>query len=247
MRGLGRGYTMIMINGEPAPRGFSMDSLAPEQVERIEVMRAPVAEHSARAIAGSINIVLREELVKRENDVRPGLGWEEGRWQPGIWVQKSDTLDKFNYNVGANVLQRDLPRYVATTTTAVDTRTGAPALAQEQRDQSNSRSDSLNLNARLNWRMDGGNNFVLIPFMNASHSKAAGTTVLEQSLGARPPPFAGTLWRLRVDNTMARVIGESAAAVRQRRPARTALTAARPPATAGPTATSSTPPADGST
>ena len=207
MRGLGRGYTMIMINGEPAPRGFSMDSLTPEQVERIEIMRAPVAEHSARAIAGSINIVLREELVKRENDVRPGLGWEEGRWQPGISVQRSDTLDKFNYNVGANVLHRDLPRNVATTTTAVDTITAAPTLAQEQRDRSNSRTDSLNLNARLNWRLDGGNNFVLIPFMNTSRSKANGSTVLEQSLGAQPPPFANTLWHYESDNTMARVIG----------------------------------------
>ena len=38
MRGLGRGYTQILINGEPAPRGFSFDSLPPEQVERIEIM-----------------------------------------------------------------------------------------------------------------------------------------------------------------------------------------------------------------
>ncbi len=74
MRGLGRGYTMIMINGEPAPRGFSLDSLAPEQVERIEIMRAPVAEHSARAIAGTINIVLREEfpLISVEQDRHRG-------------------------------------------------------------------------------------------------------------------------------------------------------------------------------
>ena len=92
---------------------------------QIELARALCSATGARAIAGSINIVLREELVKRENDVRPGLGWEEGRWQPGISVLRSDTLDKFNYNVGANVLHRDLPRNLATTTTAVDTRTGA--------------------------------------------------------------------------------------------------------------------------
>ena len=32
-----------------------------------------MAEHSARAIAATINIVLREEFVKRENESRPTL------------------------------------------------------------------------------------------------------------------------------------------------------------------------------
>ena len=207
MRGLGRGYTMIMINGEPAPRGFSLDSLAPEQVERIEIMRAPVAEHSARAIAGTINVVLREELVKRENDVRPSLGWEEGRLQPALALQKSDTLDKFNYNVGVNVAHRDLPRDLATTTIATDTRSGRPVLAQAQHDASNSRGDSVHLNARLNWRLDGGDNVVFIPFAMHSRSNAAGTTTLDQSVGALPPPYALNRWRNASDSTMARAIG----------------------------------------
>lgn len=38
MRGLGAGYTQILINGERAPAGFSMDSLAPDVIERIEVL-----------------------------------------------------------------------------------------------------------------------------------------------------------------------------------------------------------------
>ncbi|UUZ56867.1 Plug domain-containing protein [Massilia sp. H-1] len=32
------------------PVGFSLESLAPDQVERIEIMRGPVAEHSTQAI-----------------------------------------------------------------------------------------------------------------------------------------------------------------------------------------------------
>jgi len=32
MRGLGNGYTQILIDGEPAPRGFSIDSLAPDAI-----------------------------------------------------------------------------------------------------------------------------------------------------------------------------------------------------------------------
>ena len=44
MRGTGSGYTQILINGERAPRGFSMDSLSPDQVERIEVASNPVQD-----------------------------------------------------------------------------------------------------------------------------------------------------------------------------------------------------------
>jgi len=60
MRGLGNGYTQMLVNGERPPPGFSLEALAPDQVERIEVMRGPVAEHSTQAIAGTINIILRE-------------------------------------------------------------------------------------------------------------------------------------------------------------------------------------------
>ena len=207
MRGLGRGYTLILINGEPAPRGFSFDSLPPEQVERIEIMRAPVAEHSARAIAGTINIVLREEFVKRGNEARPGLGWEEGRMQPSVSVQRNDRIDKFSYNIGATLQHRDLPRESTTSTFAYDIDTGAPVLAQEQREASNNRSDSVNLNARLNWHLEGGNTFALIPFLTHSRSNAAGTTTLEQSVGAMPAPFVTTQRHNESDSTVGRTIG----------------------------------------
>lgn len=58
LRGLGGGYTQILINGEPAPPGFSLDSLAPGDVERIEVVKGSTAEYSG--VAGTINVVLRE-------------------------------------------------------------------------------------------------------------------------------------------------------------------------------------------
>ena len=52
MRGLGSGYTLILINGDPAPPGFALDQLSPSQVERIEVTKGPSADQSAQAVAG---------------------------------------------------------------------------------------------------------------------------------------------------------------------------------------------------
>ena len=42
------------------PARLRLESLTPEQIERIEILRAPTAETGARAIAGTINIITRE-------------------------------------------------------------------------------------------------------------------------------------------------------------------------------------------
>ena len=48
LRGLGAGYTQLLVNGEPARPGFSLDNLSPSQVERVELTRGPTADTSAR-------------------------------------------------------------------------------------------------------------------------------------------------------------------------------------------------------
>ncbi len=73
MRGLGAGYTQILINGDPAPQGFALDQLSPSQIERIEVLRAPTADQSAQAIAGTINIILKDAPRRSQTDLRLGL------------------------------------------------------------------------------------------------------------------------------------------------------------------------------
>ncbi|MBP6246248.1 MAG: TonB-dependent receptor plug domain-containing protein, partial [Limnohabitans sp.] len=78
MRGLGGGYTQILLDGERMPPGFSVDSLTPEQVERIEILRAPTAETGAQAIAGTINIVLREGQRANPDDLKITRSQEHG-------------------------------------------------------------------------------------------------------------------------------------------------------------------------
>jgi len=75
MRGLGSGYTLILINGDPAPPGFKLDQLDPAQVERIEVTKGPSADQSAQAVAGAINIILKEAPRVSQRDLRLGAGY----------------------------------------------------------------------------------------------------------------------------------------------------------------------------
>ena len=84
MRGLGSGYTLILINGDPAPPGFQFDQLSPSQVERVEVTRGPTADQSAQAVAGAINIVLKDAPRVSQRDLRLGLGYNAVRPAPSF-------------------------------------------------------------------------------------------------------------------------------------------------------------------
>lgn len=72
MRGLDKGYTLFLINGEPVPgatqeRQMQVDRLPADMIERIEIIRNPSAEYDAGGIGGTINIVLKN---RAENGTR---------------------------------------------------------------------------------------------------------------------------------------------------------------------------------
>ncbi|MGB1305829.1 TonB-dependent receptor plug domain-containing protein, partial [Pseudoalteromonas marina] len=65
MRGLSPAYTKVLINGEEVPgagadRSFFVDRIPAELIERVEIIRSSSANRSADAIAGTLNIVLRD-------------------------------------------------------------------------------------------------------------------------------------------------------------------------------------------
>ena len=67
IRGLDKGYTQFLINGEPVPsatkeRQFQVDRLPADMIERIEIVRNPSASMDADGIGGAINIVLKERV-----------------------------------------------------------------------------------------------------------------------------------------------------------------------------------------
>jgi iron complex outermembrane receptor protein len=79
MRGLGSGYTLLLINGDPAPPGFALDQLNPAQIERIEVTKGPTADQSAQAVAGTINIIMKEAPKQSQRDLRLQVGYNADR------------------------------------------------------------------------------------------------------------------------------------------------------------------------
>jgi outer membrane receptor protein involved in Fe transport len=103
MRGLGEGYTQILVNGDRPPPGFSLDNLAPEQIERIEIIRAASAEFSTQAIAGTINIVLKKVTSKPQRDLRLSHSHSANSSNPHVGINLADKKDQLSYFMYAGV------------------------------------------------------------------------------------------------------------------------------------------------
>ena len=119
LRGLDPGYTQILINGERVPgagvdRSFFVDRIPAELIERIEVVRSSSANRSGDAVAGAINIVLRDALSLDGGYIRLGaLNWsdsEYGRWGGTFGAVWGGEFGPGRLLVGANVQDRRNPK-----------------------------------------------------------------------------------------------------------------------------------------
>ena len=194
MRGLGGGFTQILVNGERIPPGFSIEEITPDQVERIEILRAPTAETGTRAIAGTINIVLREALRERRNDARAGVQEENGRYSGNLSYSRNDVLSATgSYNLTLALNRRDLGNDGVTETTFVDVPTQAVTLAQRNVTSSATLYESLFLTSRFQWRLGPGEQFNFQPFVVANNSSTDSRGTLTQSVGTAPAPYDTSL------------------------------------------------------
>lgn len=189
MRGLGGGYTQILIDGQRAPAGFSLDALTPEQLERIEIFRAPTAETGARAIGGTINIVTREGFRMRHNDLRLGLGWERGGVTPGVFYTYNLNRDDFTGAFTASLFRPRRESESETTTVEFLPDGDAPLREQVERSAGPDRRIGLNVNARLQWRGQGGDSLLLQPSVFTTQGEFERDLRLDQPFGQPPPLY----------------------------------------------------------
>ena len=119
LRGMDSGYTQILIDGERVPgagldRSFFVDRIPAELIKRVEVVRSASANRSGDAVAGAINIVLRDSLSMDGGYVRLGaLNWgdsEYGRWGGTYGLVWGGQVGPGRLLVGANVQDRRNPK-----------------------------------------------------------------------------------------------------------------------------------------
>ncbi len=215
MRGLGSGYTQILVNGERAPAGFAIDQLSPDVIERIEILRAASAEFSTQSIAGTINIVLKKTVRKAQREFKLGVGRSSDTTNPNASLQLSDRLDRMSYALGANLTALDYERAspVEETLTTPD---GRLAMLRRIRSNDRGRPYNLSLAPRIDWTGEEGGTLAWQSLASVNRNRYDGHAVTDTLLGQAPQydvrdtASRGSNALLRSDLNWARPLGEGA-------------------------------------
>jgi outer membrane receptor for ferrienterochelin and colicins len=188
MRGLGSGYTQVLLNGEPTPPGFSLDTIAPETVERIEIMRGATAEYSTQAVAGTINIVLRKSAPAGKKDLKLGVLAERGYPGASAAFTQSDKAGAMSYSVAGalNATKYERPGATYSTGTAGN---GALLYDRVATYGNGGRLLALSLTPRVNWTL-GADTLSWQSFLTASRFDGGGAEHVSTLAGAAPAYIA---------------------------------------------------------
>jgi iron complex outermembrane receptor protein len=179
LRGLGGGYTQILVNGEPAPPGFSMESLAPGDVERIEVIKGATAEFSG--VAGTINVILREPPKTLQREWRANANYRA--MQPGgtTAFQWGDRVGDLAFviagNLGRSAQGTDFDSERISRTPAGEVRAQAIAGRDE------TRSGSAQLAPRLQWKWGNTDTVMLNGFIQQALSISNSRRTIDDRFG----------------------------------------------------------------
>ncbi|MEO8102894.1 MAG: TonB-dependent receptor [Betaproteobacteria bacterium] len=202
MRGLGSGYTQILLNGERAPPGFQLDTLSPGMVERIEILRAATAEFSTQSIAGTINIILKKKVSIAQRELKIGVASGRGYRAPSVNVQVSDKDGRFSYSLGGFYVHSDFDVTSSGEEFGTDA-TGANNLYRATTNRTDGRYDGAGLSPRLNWTFDNGDTLTSQSFLNVNRAVNNGDRRYRVMVGAAVP-YPLSLTRSENENTLLR-------------------------------------------
>jgi iron complex outermembrane receptor protein len=176
MRGMSQGYTQILLDGERVPPGFSVESLTPEMIERVEIYRAPTAETGAQAIAGTINIITREGRKGMPTELKVGSSFQGGYASPSASLVKYHDAEKWTANYTLSVNRFAAPDHSENDFTRND------GTARYRVSDSHYDREGMNATARLQFKGDPGETFTLMPFVALSQGKSPGSIQVDQTL-----------------------------------------------------------------
>lgn len=151
LRGMVCGYTQVLMNGDLVPPGFSIDEIAPSQIERIKVVRTATADMSNQSIAGTINIVLKAGSARQQRQFKLGAGARGQRRSPMASGDYADRRGVFFYGRGASA-SVDRDRWLARSVTESNDANGALVNAYATDSGEQQRERKLGLTARLSWK-----------------------------------------------------------------------------------------------
>lgn len=116
LRGLAPSFTQILVNGERVPggqddRSFFLDRIPAELIERVEIVRSASARRTGDAVAGTINIELRDGYDLDGGYVRVGaLRFDDGELKPSFGAVYGSEFGPGRILLGGNIQGRYNPK-----------------------------------------------------------------------------------------------------------------------------------------
>jgi outer membrane receptor protein involved in Fe transport len=187
MRGLGAGYTQILVNGDRPPPGFNLDTLSPDQIERIEIIRAASAEFSMQAIAGTINIVLKKVTAKAQHDLRlAAMRSQEFRSlnAGGTWA---DRKGKLSYFLNAFLYGGD-NAYTSRNFESFTLPSGEVAQARRSAYEGSGNYRGAVFYPRLSWKFEDGDELNVSAGIQSNHNNWGGASHNDNLVGSFASP-----------------------------------------------------------
>lgn len=203
MRGLGSGYTQILLNGERAPPGFSLDTLSPSMVERIEIIRAAMAEFSTQSIAGTINVILKKKIVVAQREIKLGYGQGRGYRAPNANFVLSNKDGDFSYSVNGFYYGGRNIDYASSGTENGLGANGVPNIARRYANLYNGNFQGAGITPRFNWTFANGDTLTWQSFVNVNRQHGDSERRYTIELGP-DVPYPIALTHTKNDSNLAR-------------------------------------------
>ncbi|MDP3801767.1 TonB-dependent siderophore receptor [Brevundimonas sp.] len=214
LRGLGQGFTQVLVNGRPIPgagndRSVFVDRIPAEIIDRIEIVRSPSADIDSQGVGGTINIILKDgESLPPGVIARVGATYDvdASRTRPNASVSwsgrnASDTLlysitldaqQRFNNkDVVEEVFEEDSVGFDAEVAAGgmgrslVQFDDPSQSVAVERVEEQDSRdSTDLSFNGDLTWRMSENTSLRIDAFALSTSRKEHQDTVIYEGDGS---------------------------------------------------------------
>lgn len=194
VRGMDKGYTQILIDGEPVASGtkerqIQVDRIPLDMVERIELIRAPSAGMPNEGLMGTINIVLRDAPDKRVLSARLVTGRLYGEHtSKDTWNlsgQYGDAGENVRWLLNAAVGQRaDLKSKSKDETAFANNVANAANGRKLEFEDERVVTDTADFSPRVNIRLSAVDELVLTPWITRSDERKTKTKDKFRYVGA---------------------------------------------------------------
>lgn len=110
-RGADKGYTQILIDGEPIADGkkdrqFQVSRLSADMIEKIEIIKQTTAEYDSDGVAGTINIILKKVPQKAQGSYSMSYGVSNSEPIKEATFNYGGTTGKLSYILSVDALER---------------------------------------------------------------------------------------------------------------------------------------------